>query len=370
MEKNKIVFIINKFKLGGAETLVALQAKTIAKYGWIPEVISLYQNDSKNDLFNKICPDVICHQLNFRSIFSFYEWWRLYKILRKRHFNAMITNLFDANLVGRIIGVLARVPVILSYEHSQYPDKKTWQIFADRLLSLKTDRILVGSSQVKEFTIEQENIPSSKFFINQNSIDLVFDNVKENRNIILNKLSLPKDYLYFVTAGRLVEQKGHIYLLKAVKSIKKNNAKIKFLIFGEGVLRDSLIDYIKENDLADVVSILPPTEMKDILAISDVFVLPSLWEGLSLALVSAMNAGCPILGTRISGTLDVISDEENGVLVPPGDSESLAKEIMRLYSEENLRKKIGDQAKIDSKNFSIEKNIERIIGILREVVKS
>ena len=77
-----------------------------------------------------------------------------------------------------------------------------------------------------------------------------------------------------------------------------------------------------------------------------------------------MNAGCPILGTKISGTLDAIQIGESGVLVPAGDSDSLAEAIVSLAADPKQRARLGRAAAIAAQNFSIEKNVDRIIGLI------
>jgi len=366
MTKRKILFIINKFKLGGAEMMVAAQANLISRRNYETMVISLYPNQSETNLAKRLSPAVEYHELGFKSLWDFDGWFRLYRLIKARQFAVVITNLFDADVIGRITAIIARIPIIITYEHSQYPDKHRWQIWLDRFLAPFTDKIIVGSTQVKDFTIKQEKLPGDKFLVNYNSLELEFDDDRGQRDQVLAEFGLPTDCLYLVTAGRLVEQKGHRYLLKAIKQLKTENrlGKVKVLIFGEGVLASEFKQYLDEHNLHNEVKFYPPADMHQILAMADIFVLPSLWEGLSLALISAMNAGCPILGTKISGTLDAIQIGESGVLVPAGDSDSLAEAIVSLAADPKQRARLGRAAAIAAQNFSIEKNVDRLTGLI------
>lgn len=346
--------------------MVAAQANLINRLDYEVTVVSLYPNRSSTDLAERLSESINYQELNLRSLWDFGGWWRLYQLVKGDNFQVMITNLFDADVVGRVVAIIARIPIILTYEHSQYPDKHRWQIWLDRFLALFTDKIIVGSTQVKDFTMKQEKLPGDKFLVNYNSLDLEFGEVRQRRDQILAEFGLPTDCLYLVTAGRLVEQKGHRYLLEAVKQLKDENrlGKIRALIFGEGVLAEEFAQYLKANNLNQEIKFFPPDKMERILAMADIFILPSLWEGLSLALVSAMNAGCPIIGTEISGTLDAIKNEDNGVLVPAGDTSILAKAITNLANDPKRRVQLGQAAALSSRNFSIDKNVKRLTDLI------
>ena len=361
----KILFAINNLGVGGAENLVIEQINAIKRDKFEPYLLTLYKNPRLNFSEKLFLPPEQYWQLNFKNIFDLAAWLRMYRLMKTAKFDAVITNLFDANLAVRLVAILCRVKIILAYEHSIYENKKFWQKAADYFLSYFTFKILVGSEQVKKFTSRQEKIRPDKFLVNYNSAKLVYVRARSRREEVLKKNNLPLDACYIVTAGRLIKQKGHAYLIEAAaRLVKEEKKKILFLIYGQGDLWPELFKQIKENRLENNVFLPGLAPMQDILAISDIFVLPSLWEGLSIALVAAMNAACPIVATRVSGSEEAIDHEVNGLIVWPGDAAALAAALGRLVNNEELGEKLGRAAQEKSYQYSIDNNVKKIEDII------
>ena len=362
--RKKVVFAINNLGIGGGENMLVEQVKCIDRNHFEPYVITILPNPKVNVIDN-LPKDIKFLEFNFTSLLDLRAWYKLWAFLRREKIDAIVTCLFDTNLLTRTAAILARVPVIISYEHNIYENKKSWQITADRLLAHFTKKILVGSSEVLEFTSKQERLPKSKFQLNFNSIPLKFGEVKRNRSQVFLKYGLSEDQVYIVTAGSLTPQKGQTYLIDAIYEIKQRGVTgFKTLIFGKGVLKDELSSQIKRLDLTKEVKLMGIGLTEEIMAISDIFTLPSLWEGLSIALLEAMDAGCPIVATKISGTNEALENEVSALLVNPGESSELATAFQRLISDKELREKLADGAKEQVKKFSIEKNVKVIENLI------
>lgn len=359
-KKIKILFAINQLGIGGAEKLVVGQINSIDREIFDPFLLTIYPQPKLNFLADVNLPSDHKTGLVFKSFFDLRSWWRLLNFLRKNNFKVIITNLFDTNCLVRMAAIICCRPLILSYEHNVYADKKTWQIWVDRFLALFTYKIIVGSTQVLDFTHQQEHLAKEKFFLNFNSADLVYRSVKEQRREVLEKMGLEGGKTYIVTAGRLIEQKGHQSLIRAAADLIKKYPQIVFLIFGKGVLEASLQKQILDSGLGDHVRLMGIAPMAEILAISDIFAFPSLWEGLSIALIEAMNSGSPIVATKISGTEDVLKNEKNGLLVPAGDSEQLVFALQKLLEDSSLTAKLAKAAQVRADDFSIQKNVKKI----------
>lgn len=358
--RKKIVFAINNLGMGGAENMLIEQVTHIDRNRFEPYVVTLLPNQTVN-VSSKLPADVPYIAFTFSSIFDFRSLCALYSFFKREKIEVVITNLFDTNLLGRVAAVLARVPIILSYEHNVYKDKKRWQIIADIILARFTKKILVCSNEVLEFTSKQEGLPKSKFKLNLNAIPFRLGKVKKNRNEILHKYNLPTNFTYVVTAGSLTPQKDHARLIDAAHQIKRRGITgFKILIFGRGVLKDELTRQIQSLEMTDEVLLMGFGPVEEIMAVSDIFTLPSLWEGLSIALLQAMDAQCPIVATRVSGTNEVLENEVSGLLVTPGEVSELAAAFQRLLGDVKLRHSLGEKAKERVKDFSIEKNIKVI----------
>ncbi len=293
--KKKIVFAINDLGIGGAENMLVEQVKCIDKNLFQVFLITILPNPKIN-LTDKIVPEVTYLQFKFSGLFDCKSWWQLFVFFRKEKFDAVITNLFNTSLIVRVVAICAQVRIILSNELNIYEDKRTWQIVADRILASFTKRIFVSSSSVLEFTAKQERISREKFKLNYNAIPLKLGEIKNNRSKILNEFGLVNDFIYIVTAGRLIEQKGHRFLIdSALEMLNSGVTNFTILIFGQGVLEERLKKQINFLGLEGKVKLMGMSTMDKILAISDIFVLPSLWEGLSIALLQAMDSASPIV---------------------------------------------------------------------------
>jgi len=124
----------------------------------------------------------------------------------------------------------------------------------------------------------------------------------------------------FVTVGRLATQKGHSYLLEAIARVVNEFPNAKFLFAGDGPLRAELETRVDALNIRNYVWFLGiRNDIPLLLSMCDGFILPSLWEGLPIALLEAMYAGLPVIATDVEGVDEIIKDGENGLLVPPAD---------------------------------------------------
>lgn len=141
-----------------------------------------------------------------------------------------------------------------------------------------------------------------------------------------------------ITAGRLVTIKGIKYLIEAIPKVLKDGNNIKLLIIGDGPEKQRLINLSIELRLQNKIQFLggmPQEEVFSYMIASDVFVGPSLVEGLGNVFIEAMACGLPIIGTKV-GIPDIIEDNINGFLIPPGNSEAIAESILKILNDEAL----------------------------------
>ncbi len=110
--------------------------------------------------------------------------------------------------------------------------------------------------------------------------------------------------------------------------------------------------------------------MTDILAISDIFSLISLWEGFSIALIQAMNAGCAIVASTVSGSVDALETNVSALLVPPADSQAAAHAYIKLIEDESLCERLGSAAQEKSKLYDVKEQIKRIEALIVSGLKS
>jgi glycosyltransferase involved in cell wall biosynthesis len=154
----------------------------------------------------------------------------------------------------------------------------------------------------------------------------------------------PQDHL-MTMVGTFKRQKGHVHLLDAAASIAGQLANLQIALVGDGELAEAVGARVTALGLDGRVHRLGTRrDVPELLAASDSFVLPSLWEGLPVALVEAMASGLPVIATRVSGTRQVMVDGVTGWVVPPGDARALARAIVELVSDPERAAAMGDAA--------------------------
>lgn len=180
----------------------------------------------------------------------------------------------------------------------------------------------------------------------------------------------PKAKYNLVFAGRLIERKGIITLIDAFRQVMNEREDIHLWILGDGELRESINNKIKEFNLTEKVSLVGLVNNPyDYFLMADICVFPShQGDGLMGTVLESMAAGKPVITTINNGNEDVIESDENGVLINPNDVPSLKQAIVDLIDDAGKRKKIGENAeKFIAEHVAWEKNAEKLSEILMDI---
>lgn len=168
--------------------------------------------------------------------------------------------------------------------------------------------------------------------------------------------------------GRLTEQKGLVYLLDAVSRITESLPQAQIWIIGDGPLQQSLQSKAEQAGVASSVCFYGKRDdVPDLLRQMDVFVLPSIYEGLPTVILESMANGVPVIATDIPGTREIIHAGENGWLVPPRDPAALADCILQTAQDPVARREMAQAAFESLKEFSIERAAQRYAAVYREL---
>jgi glycosyltransferase involved in cell wall biosynthesis len=217
-----------------------------------------------------------------------------------------------------------------------------------------------------------EGISEHKTLLIYNGVSPI-ENFSSTRNIKRASYNLSNDDIVAITVASLVHHKGHRILIDAISLLSKKYANLKLLIIGDGLLRRSLESYVRDKDLSStIIFIGKKIDVSPFLNIADLFILSSIErEGLGLALIEAMAFGLPLIGTNLGGIPEVIKNNVNGLLIPPGNSESLAKAIEKLITNQKLRDEMGKKGKnIYKEKFSAKKMLDKIESLYDELLKN
>ncbi|OGZ08980.1 MAG: hypothetical protein A3C14_03250 [Candidatus Lloydbacteria bacterium RIFCSPHIGHO2_02_FULL_50_18] len=333
--------------IGGAPSVVFAQIKYLDKEKFEPHLLMLYPSKEANflkqlDFLPK--EHIIQFKLCNRSIFDISTLRNIYRYLRRERFDVVYTHLFLANFLVRMLAIIARVPIILSFEHSTYFNKSSWQIIADRILAKWTDRIVVSTQEVADFTSTQEYLPGELFSVIRNPVTIPVQTLVDE-NELWDLTGFDRGGVLFLTIGRFSEEKGQHILLEAAMRVHVLNPKSKFLIVGHGPQEGILRGLVSKNNMDEYFRILHmPERAKEFLYIADWFVLPSLREGQSIVVEEAMLAGVPVITSALPGMGQVVTAGENGFLVETGNVESLQSALSCVLNEGLDRKNFSDKA--------------------------
>jgi glycosyltransferase involved in cell wall biosynthesis len=189
-------------------------------------------------------------------------------------------------------------------------------------------------------------ISDDKIAVIVNSVDLTRYQAAVDRLAIRRQLGLEQGDRVMAVVATFKRQKGHRYLIDAASLVVPQFPNLRILFIGDGELREELLAQTRALGLERSIRFLGTRQdVPDLLAASDCFVLPSLWEGSPMALVEAMASGLPVIATEVSGTRQVIVPGESGLLVPPGDARQLASAMLSLLSAPEKAKSMGIAAR-------------------------
>jgi glycosyltransferase involved in cell wall biosynthesis len=255
------------------------------------------------------------------------------------------TFLLTASLYGRLAAILARVPLVVGSEVNIYRDKRRAHVLAERLLMSGTDCVVASAHAVREFYVRQVHADPSKVEVIYNAVDFEQARPTLGRDAMRGSLGIDRDAIVVGIIARLTEQKGHRILFEALAN-QPLLQHVQVLVVGGGELNEELQRRAQSLRIDRRVHFLGPRrDLGNLLAAMDVFVLPSLWEGLPLSLVLAMAAERLVVATSVAGVPEVVQDGRTGLLIPPGDVDALGRALARAVCGPDLRARLGAAAR-------------------------
>jgi glycosyltransferase involved in cell wall biosynthesis len=286
-----------------------------------------------------------------------------------RELHARQPDVFHAHLTwplackfGLAGAILARVPAIVATVQLYVEFPLDFSIFVQqRLIVAGAGRYVAVSQEVAQRLIHKLHWPTRKVRVIHNCVSATnFDPIRTQ------PIERP-DRPVVLTVARLDEQKGHRYLIEAAAQVPE----AQFVLAGDGPLRALLETQARLLGVEQRVRFLGHRDdIGDLLADCDVFVLPSLYEGLPLAILEAMSAGKPVIATKIGGTDEAVISGETGLLVPPSDPTALAAAIRTVLSDRHLAQRLAlaGQARV-KQEFSATKMVHQVIDVYNELLE-
>ena len=310
---------------------------------------------------------------------------RLSSLIKQERPDIVHTWLHDGHISTRLSQLrIGRVPLVASVQNPDYepqtiqaahwPQRRSdFLRWLDKTTARSSRPVFIACSHfVKQSTVKHLGVPESSVEVIYNSVDpdtLSCEPGEPER--LRSSLGIPEDGFVYLNVGRLDPQKGQANLLRAFQRVSQALPQAYLVFAGEGMLADELRALTAELGLTERVLFLG--RRKDVgacLEMADVFVFPSLFEGLPLALVEAMVKGLPCVVSGIDTLLEVISDGENGLLVEPGTTDELAAAMLKLYADPAQRKQLGEAARLSAfERFHRRKTIPQWEALYNQIMQ-
>jgi len=287
---------------------------------------------------------------------DYFSFLKLARILKEEKIDVIHTHNTQPFVDGTIAGLMAGVKTIVHTDHARsFPDKRRY-MFAEWLMSHFVYKIVGVSEHTSRNLMKFERISAKKIVTIPNGIygsqyKIIVDKEKKKK-----ELGIKRNGPILGVGVRLTEQKGITYLLKAMPKVVREFPDVTLVIAGHGPLEPQLKKEAVELKVNDNVFFLGPRlDMPEILKLLDIYVLPSLWEGLPMVILEAMASGCPIIATDVGGTGTAIQNGSNGSLVKAKDAQELSMEIIKLLHNKELRVKyVTNGTKMFDEKYSAE----------------
>jgi len=273
-----------------------------------------------------------------------------------------------AGLFGRRAAKKAGTPVVvhtlhgIHYLHYRNPILRRMFVGLERRFSRSTDAVVCVSEADRATAVRMRLAPVSRLRLIRNGIEppRAGEGAEGGR-----KFEAP----VVGTVARLHRQKGVAYLLKAAEALGRVRPEVKVVVVGGGPLEAKFREALGRSGVGRSVVLLGErADAADILSTFDVFVLPSLWEGLPLVLVEAAARGKPIVATDIDGVREVLRDGETGLLVPPRDPAALTDAVIRLLDDPALARRLAERAKAEiPPRFTLDRMVAEYASLYLEL---
>lgn len=347
----KITFVTGAMGRGGAERVISLLANYYSDMGWNVSICMLLHPTVAYELLD----NVRVVDLSNEKVRAVLDIPRMALVLRRY----LKTEKPDV-----LVGFLRQIiPVI----HMASSGLKMRRVYSER-----NDPAALRSNAVYEKLLIRAYARCDRTVLQtKRARDYFPEKVQRNSVIIPNPISVktqaaPERRARIVTAGRLEKQKNQAMLIRAFAALHEQHPEYTLDIYGEGGLRGELQGHIDALGLADCVHL--PGNVPDIheqMADAEMFVLSSDFEGLSNALLEAMMMGLPCIATNCAGCDEVIEDGVNGLLIPVGDTQTLADALLRMAGDKAAAREMGQKAAASTEAY----RLEHVMDLWRKAIE-
>jgi glycosyltransferase involved in cell wall biosynthesis len=360
----KVFHILSNPGIGGIEGMLSELIPKIDKNSCDMRVVNMRSESKAYPLWDKTnvpyCKLKTPSKLLLGSIFGFI------KLLRKEKPDILEIYGLRANIIGRLAGKLAGVPVIITGVLSTDDWRKWYHVWLDRATGWAVDSWIANSKACKKSVVDREKYPPERISVIYDGIDISYwTKVDENsdRERLRREWGFSEDNIVFVTVANLRPDKGVQFLIEAIPAVLDKQPKSCFVLVGSDWMGGKLQNRCKQLGIENAV--IFTGFRRDIHAIyqaADAAVLPSLREGLPICLIEAMSMELPIVASMVSGIPELVVEGQTGLLVPSRNIEALTIALQTIGQNEIMRMEMGKAGKKRVReNFTIERMAKELI---------
>ena len=390
----RIAHIITRMIIGGAQENTLLNCLDLVR-GHGDEVIlitgpslgpegDLLSQGRAGELSIRLVPSLR------RAIHPYRDWkaaGEIRTILKSFRPDVVHTHSAKGGLLGRKVGwglkkddPMGRTPAVIHTVHGapfhdfQSGAARVFFQMCERWAAKRCDHLISVADAMTDLMVAANIAPRDKFSTIYSGMNVdPFVNASRHRAEVRSRLGIHDDQIVIGKIARLFHLKGHSDLISAAPSIVAENPNVKFLLVGDGVLRQSLQQQIESLKLSQhflFTGLVPPNEVPSLIGAMDVLVHTSLREGLARALPQALLAGIPAVSYDIDGAREVVINGQTGCLIAPGDVNGLAKSLSNLAADSETRTRLGREGQRRFTQQFSHQNMTRQIRSLYEQVLS
>ena len=346
IKKIRVLECIRQGQIGGGESHLLSLCENMDRQQFEPVVLSFTDGPMIERLKEMGIENNVIYT---ERPFDISKWGKVKRFLKQQQIDIVHAHGTRANSnilwAARVLGI----PVIYtihgwSFHQDQHPVVKRLRVFSEKLLTAKSDiniSVSVSNQQSGKSLIK----PFRSVVINNGIDQNKFNPQKEYKNI-REELGIPENKVLVLFIARFTAHKQPLTLIEAFKKALVQNPQLHLLMGGDGDQKREAVTLIRQWDLEKQVTLQPfRHDVPDVLAAADVFVLPSLWEGLPIGLLEAMAMGKAVIASNVDGTSEIVENNVNGLLVDTVDlAENLCKAIIHLSLDAEKREQFQQKA--------------------------
>lgn len=272
-------------------------------------------------------------------------------ILREYRPDVVHTHSAKGGMLGRLAAWPLRVPAVLHTVHGapfhpfQHAVARDFFRRCEKFAALRCHHIVSVADAMTDQLVAAGVAPREKFSTVYSGMDVEpFLRAHEHRDAVRRELGLKDEHLVIGTIARLFHLKGHTYLIQAAANVVRHCPSVRFVLVGDGILRESLQRQIDEAGLTEhfvFTGLVSPQRIAPLIGAMDVLVHASLREGLARTLPQALIAGKPVVSYDVDGAREVVIPDQTGYLLPPRGVEPLAAALLELANNQSRRHRLG-----------------------------